>query len=386
MGTRAVSCVAGLLMLATASAAWADEIDALKSAALDGAPEAMFVLADRYERGDGLPHDLARAADYLRLAAERGYGPAQLRLGLAFAAGLGVQTDLSESYAWLSLAAKGSDDAALAAAVLKETITRQVSPADLERINQRVAAFTPASGPAKLPETAEAGGASSLTVESLLAALPPTICGTLAVTTSEGGKFAVAGYVARGKTADVVAPEVASFLDANDVELQLTELEPSLCPVLEVITRAIEDAADELPLVLRDAQGTEKELFRDGENLIIDMRGLPDDRLITLDYFQHDGMVLHILPGGGPEQLLLHAQQRLVLGDQAAGGQEMTVGPPFGQDMLVVFASRAPLFDAARPFRERTGEYLTALKPRMAAMAGDGGIRLRYRILTTVAQ
>lgn len=384
IGLRLVGGAVALLL--AASVASADEIDDLKAAAIRGDASALFALADRHERGDGLPYDLALAADYLRLAAERGHGPAQLRLGLAYAAGLGVAADLPEGYAWLSLAEKGSDDAALAAAALKQTIIRQVSPADVERMNQRVAAFTPASGAAELPESSGAGAAASLTVESLLAALPPTICGTMTVATQEGGNFAVTGYVARGRTAEVIAPEVASFLSANEVDLQLTELEPSLCPVLEVITRAIEDAADELPLILRDAQGNEKDTFRSGEKLVIDMRGLPDDRLIAVDYFQHDGQVLHLVPGGGPEQLLLRAQQRLVLGDPAAGGPDWTVAPPFGQDMLVIFASRAPLFDSARPQIERTGDYLTALKPRMAAQQGDAGIRLRYRILTTVAQ
>ena len=385
-GPRAIGCVAVAALLLSAGAAWADEIDDLKAAAGRGDAVALFALAERYELGDGLPHDLARAAGYLRLAAERGHGPAQLRLGLAYAAGLGVAADLPESYAWLSLAERGADDAALAATALKESVIRQVSPADVERMNQRVAAFTPATGAAELPETSNAGGGASLTVESLLAALPPTTCGTMAVTTREGGKFSVAGYVARGRTAEVIAPEVASFLSANEVDLQLTELEPSLCPVLEVITRAIEDAADELPLILRDAQGNEKDSFRNGEHLVIDMRGLPDDRLIAVDYFQHDGQVLHLVPGGGPDQLLLQAQQRLVLGDPAAGGPDWTVAPPFGQDMLVIFASRAPLFDTARPQIERTGDYLTALKPRMAAQGGESGIRLRYRILTTVAQ
>lgn len=385
-GSRAIGRAAVATWLLVAAPAWADDIDDLKAAAGRGDAAALFALADRYERGDGLPHDLARAADYLRLAAERGHGPAQLRLGLAYAAGLGVEPDLPESYAWLSLAEKGSDDTALAAGALKESVTQRISPADVERINQRVAAFTPASGAVTLPESDATASGASLTVESLLAALPPTICGTMAVTSAEGGKFAVAGYVARGKTAEVIAPEVAGFLSANEVDLRLTELEPSLCPVLEVITRAIEDAAEELPLVLRDAKGNEKDSFRAGEHLVIDMRGLPDDRLIAVDYFQHDGQVLHLVAGGGPEQLLLRAQQRLVLGDPAAGGPDWTVAPPFGQDMLVVFASRAPLFDSARPQIERTGDYLTALKPRMAAQQGDAGIRLRYRILTTVAQ
>jgi hypothetical protein len=320
----------------------------------------------------------------MRLAAERGHASAQYRLGFAYAAGLGVEPDPAESYAWLSLAAAGAGDEALMAAALREAIARQVSAADLDRVNQRVAAFTPAKGAVELPEAGEEKMASKLTVETLLAALPPTTCGTMRIATADGGNFAVTGYVARGKTAEFLAPEVAGFLRKNDVAINLTELEPSLCPVLEVVTRAIEDAADELPLILRDDRGTEKDLFRDGERLVIDMRGLPDDRLIALDYFQHDGMVLHILPGGGPDQLLLRARQQLVLGDPAAGGQEMTVGPPFGQDMVVVFAARTPLFAEARPIRERTTEYLTALKPQLAAMRGD--IRLRYRILTTVAE
>ena len=54
-----------------------------------GDAAALFALGDSYERGDGVVHDMAMAASYMQLAAERGWAAAQYRLGLVRAVGLG---------------------------------------------------------------------------------------------------------------------------------------------------------------------------------------------------------------------------------------------------------------------------------------------------------
>jgi hypothetical protein len=386
MSVRRAGIFAALVLGLGSSRAAADELDDLKAAAGRGEPQSLFDLGDRYERGDGLGHDLSRAAAYMRLAAERGLALAQYRLGLFYAAGLGVDKDLPESFAWLSLAAEGTDDTtALMAAALRDSIAKQLSPVEVERAQKRVAAFAPATGAVELPGADQGTSAGGLTLDALLTALPPTACGTIAVTTAEGGQFAVTGYVAKGRLQEVLAPEIAGYLERNSVAIKLTELEPSLCPVLEAVAAVGKEPTTVLPVVLHDERGTEKDIFRDGDHLIVDIPELPDDRLISVDYFQHDGRVLHLV-GGAAQPLMLRAGQRLALGDPASGQQEWTVGPPFGQDMIVVYATRAPLFVKARPGIERAVDYLAALQPRLAAAAGTDDIRLRYRLVTTVGE
>jgi hypothetical protein len=164
------------------------EIEALRRAAAEGDAGALFSLADRHERGDGLEHDLAAAAAYLRLAAERGHPEAQYRLGLLYAGGVGLPEDRVEGYRWLSLAADADEDgtAGLLAEALRAALSAEMAPEELERGEELAAAFSPIHGPAELPAlegvTAEAPTLAAL--EAFLAEIScdevePSLCRVL---------------------------------------------------------------------------------------------------------------------------------------------------------------------------------------------------------------
>lgn len=98
----------------------ADDVASLERAAQGGDVDAQYALGVRLlsgERGGD-----TRAADWLRRAAERGNGLAQLELGRLYRSGIGVEADYVKAYVWLSLAAaqkvSGADIARDAAAAL----------------------------------------------------------------------------------------------------------------------------------------------------------------------------------------------------------------------------------------------------------------------------
>src|SRR5262249_531284 len=122
--------------------------------------------------------------------------------------------------------------------------------------------------------------------------------------------------------------------------------------------------------------GAGEDRFMGGDHLVIEIPPREEDRFIAVDYFQHDGQVLHLLPGGGSRVKLLKAKQPLVLADP-----NWQIGEPYGQDMVVVLSSPQPLFAQERPFRERAIDYVADLKSRQAA----GDVRAGYRIITTAA-
>ena len=130
-------------------------------------------------------------------------------------------------------------------------------------------------------------------------------------------------------------------------------------------------------MILRGATGSEKDHFLAGDHLVIEIPPGDEDRFVAVDYFEHDGQVLHLVPGGGSRVQLLKAKQPLVLADP-----NWQIGEPFGQDMVVVLSSSRRLFDAERPFLEHAQDYVTDLKTRQAA----GDVRAQYRIITTAAR
>jgi TPR repeat protein len=53
-----------------------------------------------YYQGKGVPQDYAAAMSWYRKAAEQGYSPAQLKLGVLYDKGLGVRQDCAAAVSW----------------------------------------------------------------------------------------------------------------------------------------------------------------------------------------------------------------------------------------------------------------------------------------------
>jgi TPR repeat protein len=88
----------------------AERVDAADLAGPAGAsPEALFREGQRHDRGDGVPVDMAEAARWYRMAAERGHAGAQVSLGVMLSQGLGVARDEAQAVRWFSEAAQAGD-------------------------------------------------------------------------------------------------------------------------------------------------------------------------------------------------------------------------------------------------------------------------------------
>lgn len=77
----------------------------LRQAALDGDPQAAFVVATRFAEGKGVPKDPAAAVRWYQVAAGKGLAPAQYRLGALIERGTGTTADLDGALKWYERAA-----------------------------------------------------------------------------------------------------------------------------------------------------------------------------------------------------------------------------------------------------------------------------------------
>lgn len=84
---------------ATALAEW-------QPLAEDGDPAAQYNLGMLHARGDGVPQDYEKAAEWFMKAAEQGQREAQATIGGMYARGLGVEQDYEKAAEWLLMAAK----------------------------------------------------------------------------------------------------------------------------------------------------------------------------------------------------------------------------------------------------------------------------------------
>ncbi len=86
---------------------------ALRSAAAGGNPEAAFLVGVKYTEGSGIEADLAEAARWYQIAADRGLPPAQYRLASLYEKGRGVEKDLEKARAWYEKAASAGNSKAM---------------------------------------------------------------------------------------------------------------------------------------------------------------------------------------------------------------------------------------------------------------------------------
>ena len=88
---------------------------ALREAAAEGDPKAIFAIGDRLMgSGPSAPDsDMEGAAHWYEMAAEMGFAPAQYRIGNAYEKGLGVERDLQAAMTWYQLAAEQGNVSAM---------------------------------------------------------------------------------------------------------------------------------------------------------------------------------------------------------------------------------------------------------------------------------
>ncbi len=100
-------------VLAKAQAVTLEELPALEAKAQAGDPQSETLLALAYHSGALLKNDEVEALRLLRLAAEKGYMPAEESLGIYYAAGIGMEKpDPQAALKWYTAASqKGSVDA-----------------------------------------------------------------------------------------------------------------------------------------------------------------------------------------------------------------------------------------------------------------------------------
>jgi uncharacterized protein len=109
-----ISAVGGVwaLTLACGSFGYASGSYSLESAteaAAKGDPKAQYFLAVHYAKGEGVPQNDVRAAEYMRQSAAGGYAYAQNDLGADYALGRGVMENQALAATWFRKAAEQGD-------------------------------------------------------------------------------------------------------------------------------------------------------------------------------------------------------------------------------------------------------------------------------------
>lgn len=108
--------------------------------------------------------------------------------------------------------------------------------------------------------------------------------------------------------------------------------------------------------------------FQENDRLAFDLIGPDYPAYFYIDYFDANGMVVHLQPNEIAALAEIEAKQTLVVGRDAQGraALDIRVSPPFGQEIMVAFAASTPLYDGVRPLQELAVPYLDFLREQVA--------------------
>jgi hypothetical protein len=113
--------------------------------------------------------------------------------------------------------------------------------------------------------------------------------------------------------------------------------------------------------------------YSGGEQLYFDLTAPDYPAYLYVDFFDAAGDVIHLSPNAHIPLKLAEPKSALRVGAKTPEdpGLQITVGPPYGQEIAVAFAASSPLYEGLRPLNEPAPAYLDFLRQRVADKRGQ---------------
>ena len=185
----------------------------------------------------------------------------------------------------------------------------------------------------------------------------PTTCGKVKVD-EDGGNTILTGYV--GSDADLA--RLSEQAQVAKATVKATVRPWPQCEVLSTLNKALSEADKPVVRIENAAKAAET-----GDYLRFRITTPAYPSFLHVAYLQADGSVVNLIQPGNMDLTAYAPSSTVVLGDSAGTGPKFKVQPPFGHEMLVVIASRSPIFDAPRPVQESNRDFLTSLRKALIA-------------------
>ena len=258
-------------------------------------------------------------------------------------------------------AAAAADGTHMVAALAFSGPDAQIDPASLTAI-------------ASFMRPGDTAARSDETHDALTAILTSVPCARLqAEFNPETGSLDLRGHVPdpamKGPVLAALQTRLGGTIKVNDAMLILPRPQcGALSGIAEVGLPQSQDQLTNPRLIGADAQARAYD-YAQGEALVLDLAAPDYDAWVYVDFFAADGSVIHLVPNDTVPLRLRLAKTTMRVGAPEAGEPflDITIGPPYGQEIAAAFAASAPLYDGLRPLSEPAGPYLDWLKLQVAA-------------------
>ncbi|MBB5458248.1 serine/threonine-protein kinase [Paraburkholderia sp. Cpub6] len=223
-----------------------------------------------------------------------------------------------------------------------------------------VAQTTPPPAPAPKP---------ALTLAAITPTLAQVPCSALSGAVQDHA-LTVRGFLSQRYGAAHLKETLAALPGVDTVSLDVRPLADDKCDFVKALAPFLVrnwQAGRVASLQMRPPSG----FLTENDSLVVDLKAPPFDSFATVDYYQLDGHVVHMVPSRlWPDNQMQSNGGPYTIGSNAG---DWTVSKPFGSEMVVLVVTPVPLFDKLRPESEARADYLRALETRLKQIGGQYG-------------
>ncbi|KXU84991.1 protein kinase [Paraburkholderia monticola] len=219
----------------------------------------------------------------------------------------------------------------------------------------------PASPPAPAPKPA-------LTLAAVMPTLDKVPCSALSGAVQDHA-LTVRGFVPQRYGAAHLKETLAALPGVETVSLDVRPVADDKCDIVKTLAPYLVrnwQVGRAASLQMRPASG----LLTEHDSLVVDLKAPGFDSFATVDYYQLDGHVVHMVPSHLSPDNQMQANGSYTIGSSAG---DWTVSKPFGSEMVVLVVTPVALFDKLRPESETRADYLRALQARLTQIGGQYG-------------
>jgi|GEM_PF-851988 len=288
------------------------------------------------------------ASDVPSIPAQQSAAPSQAALSSQAPSTAAPERDLPSEFATAALAWSGDE----------ERIVDPVSLAAIQAFMQ--------------PSDLDTGGTDNQVRDGIQAVLASVPCSRLQTEFNpDTGHMQLRGHIPedglRAPILEALKAQVGTSIPIDDTLLILPRPQ---CGALSGIAEVgLPQSTDQItnPRVVGPQGFARNYSYSNGQRLILEL-GAPDyPSVVYVDYFTADGMVLHLQPNDVVPLERYAAKSGFTVGKERSDGPSLnlTISPPFGQEIAVAFAASVPVYDGLRPVSEPAEPYLRFLRSQI---------------------
>lgn len=216
-------------------------------------------------------------------------------------------------------------------------------------------------------------------------------CAELAGRAGPDKVVTVSGFVQTPEDVSRVRAELEKLPSLKAVRADVKVRIWPYCEVVEIL-RPFKLRNDEgrLGLSIAPTAGHD-DRFVEGERVIVQLAQPSYDGYLYVDYYVIDGTVVHMFPNARePDSgAVFRAGARPRVGERIECAEDRKqmcpwkIGPPFGQELITVVASPAPLYRGTLPEAEPAEQYLKRLREMVEANKQDPRFAASFLFLQT---